>query len=49
LVDPIVVASSKLQSIVGIIGPMIVYVESDQTAVEINIGIDLDLRKQLIS
>jgi carboxylesterase len=44
LVDPIVVASSKLQSIVGIIGPMIVYVESDQTAVEINIGIDLDLK-----
>jgi carboxylesterase len=34
LVDPIVVASSKLQSIVGIIGPMIVYVESDQTAEE---------------
>jgi carboxylesterase len=30
LIDPIVVPSSKLQSIVGIIGPMLVYVESDQ-------------------
>lgn len=34
LIDPIVVSSNKLQSIVGIIGPMIVYVESDQTPAE---------------
>jgi carboxylesterase len=34
LIDPIVVASSKLQSTVGIIGPMIVYVEADQSAQE---------------
>ncbi|WP_197056108.1 alpha/beta hydrolase [Flavobacterium gilvum] len=34
LIDPIVVSSSKLQSIVGIIGPMIVYAESDQTSEE---------------
>ena len=34
LIDPIVVASSKLQSTVGIIGPMIVSVESDQSAQE---------------
>lgn len=30
LIDPIVVASAKLQSIVGLIGPMIVYVDSEQ-------------------
>lgn len=34
LIDPIVVASSKLQSTVGIIGPMIVSAESDQSAQE---------------
>ncbi|WP_395050520.1 alpha/beta hydrolase [Flavobacterium sp.] len=34
LIDPIVVASSKLQSTVGIIGPMLVYVEADQSAQE---------------
>jgi carboxylesterase len=34
LIDPIVVSSNKLQSIAGIIGPMIVYVETDQTAAE---------------
>ena len=34
LIDPIVVASSKLQSTVGIIGPMLVYVESHQSAQE---------------
>lgn len=34
LVDPIVVPSNKLQSISSIIGPMIVYVETDQTAEE---------------
>jgi len=33
-IDPIVVSSNKLQSIAGIIGPMIVYVEVDQTAEE---------------
>ena len=32
LIDPIIVASSKLQSIAGILGPMLVFVESDQTA-----------------
>jgi len=32
LIDPIIVSSSKLQSIAGIIGPMLVFVESDQTA-----------------
>lgn len=31
LIDPIIVGSSKLQSIAGIIGPMLVYVESDQS------------------
>ncbi|TDD99541.1 alpha/beta hydrolase [Flavobacterium cellulosilyticum] len=36
LVDPIVVPSNKLQTLVGIIGPMIVYVETDQTAAENN-------------
>ncbi|MBW4359477.1 alpha/beta hydrolase [Flavobacterium taihuense] len=34
LIDPIVVPSNKLQSISGIIGPMLVYVESDQTSEE---------------
>jgi len=34
LVDPIVVPSNKLQTIGGLIGPMIVYVEADQTADE---------------
>ena len=34
LIDPIVVSSNKLQSVVGIVGPMIVYVETDQTAEE---------------
>lgn len=34
LIDPIVVASSKLQSITGIVGPMLVYVESNQSAEE---------------
>jgi carboxylesterase len=32
LIAPIVVASSKLQSIAGILGPMLVFVESDQSA-----------------
>lgn len=32
LIDPIIVASSKLQSIAGILGPMLVFVESDHTA-----------------
>ncbi|MBT3208701.1 MAG: esterase [Bacteroidetes bacterium] len=31
LIDPIVVPSAKLQSIVGIIGPMVVYAETDNT------------------
>ena len=31
LIDPIVVASSKLQSIAGILGPMLVYVGSDNS------------------
>ena len=30
LIDPIVVPTSKLQSIAGIVGPMLVYVESSQ-------------------
>jgi carboxylesterase len=34
LVDPIVVSSVKLQSIVGLIGPMIVFTEVDQTTAE---------------
>lgn len=34
LIDPIVVSSTKLQSITGIVGPMIVYAESDQTSEE---------------
>ena len=34
LIDPIVVSSNKLQSVVGIVGPMIVYVEADQTSEE---------------
>mgnify|MGYP000617854716 CR=1 FL=1 len=34
LIDPIVVPSNKLQSIGGIMGPMIVYVEANQTAEE---------------
>ena len=34
LIDPIVVPTSKLQTITGIIGPMLVYVESDQTTQE---------------
>jgi carboxylesterase len=34
LIDPIVVSSNKLQSIIGIVGPMIVYAESDQTSEE---------------
>lgn len=34
LIDPIVVSSNKLQSVAGIVGPMIVYVESDQTSEE---------------
>ena len=34
LIDPIVVSSNKLQSITGIVGPMIVYAESDQTPEE---------------
>ncbi|MDF1694974.1 MAG: hypothetical protein P1U56_04050 [Saprospiraceae bacterium] len=32
LIDPIIVSSSKLQSIAGILGPMLVFVESDQSA-----------------
>ena len=31
LIDPTIVSSSKLQSIAGIIGPMLVFVESDQS------------------
>lgn len=31
LIDPIIVASSKLQSIAGILGPMLVFSEGDQT------------------
>jgi len=34
LIDPIVVPSSKLQSVVGIVGPMLGYVESDQSSKE---------------
>ena len=34
LIDPIVVPSNKLQSVAGIVGPMIVYVEVDQTSEE---------------
>jgi carboxylesterase len=34
LIDPIVVSSNKLQSVTGIVGPMIVYVEADQTSEE---------------
>lgn len=34
LIDPIVVPTAKLQSLAGIIGPMIVFVEEDQTAEE---------------
>lgn len=34
LVDPIVVPTAKLQSLAGIIGPMIVFLEVDQTAEE---------------
>ena len=34
LIDPIVISSNKLQSIVGIVGPMIVYAETDQTSEE---------------
>jgi len=34
LVDVIVVPTIKLQSIAGLVGPMLVYVETDQTAVE---------------
>lgn len=34
MIDPIVVASNKLQSIAGIVGPMIVYVEVDQSEEE---------------
>lgn len=34
LVDPILVASNKLQSIVGIVGPMLGYVEADLTSEE---------------
>lgn len=34
LVDPIVVSSNKLQSIAGIVGPMLVYVEVDNTSEE---------------
>jgi len=34
LIDPIVVPSVKLQSIAGIIGPMLVYIETDQTKEE---------------
>jgi carboxylesterase len=34
LIDPVVVPSAKLQSLVGIIGPMIVYVETDQSGEE---------------
>src|SRR5436190_2062273 len=34
LVDPIVVPTNKLQTIVGIVGPMIVYSEVDQTSEE---------------
>ncbi len=36
LIDPIVVPSNKLQSIAGIIGPMIVYIEVDQSAQQNN-------------
>lgn len=34
LVDPIVVPTSKLQSVADLIGPMLVYIEVDQTAEE---------------
>jgi carboxylesterase len=34
LIDPIVVPSNKLQSVVGIIGPMLGYVETDNTGQE---------------
>jgi len=34
LIDPIVVPSNKVQTIAGIVGPMIVYIEVDQTAQE---------------
>ncbi|MBC7847897.1 MAG: esterase [Flavobacterium sp.] len=34
LIDPIVVPTSKLQSITSIVGPMLVYVESDQSTQE---------------
>lgn len=34
LVDAIVVPTIKIQSIAGLVGPMLVYVETDQTAVE---------------
>jgi carboxylesterase len=34
MIDPIVVPTSKLQSIVGIIGPMLGYVEADNTGEE---------------
>lgn len=34
LIDPIVVSSNKLQSIVGIVGPMLGYVEADLTTEE---------------
>ncbi len=34
LIDPIIVPSVKLQSIAGIIGPMLVYIETDQTKEE---------------
>jgi carboxylesterase len=32
LIDPVIVGSEKLGSIAGIIGPMLVYIESDQSA-----------------
>jgi hypothetical protein len=32
----------KLQSVVGLIGPMLVFTEVDQTLKRINIGTDLD-------
>jgi len=34
LIDPIVVSSTKLQSVVGIVGPMLGYVEVDQSSQE---------------
>ena len=34
LIDPIVLPSNKLQSVAGIVGPMLVYIEVEQTVEE---------------